>query len=890
MTDVKLSEIASGGAFNTSTDKVVTVRNGNTDVLTTLGSAATHAAGDFMQSANNLSDVANAGTARTNLGLGSAATQNTSAFLQPSNNLSDLNNAGTARTNLGLGSAATQSTATFAQVANNLSDLASASTARTNLGLGTAATHALTDFLQPSNNLSDISSVAASRANLGLNTAEVSINVGATVILPANTPTILVNGAGTISSFGTAASTLNPDYNIRFNDAVTLTNGSNLVCPNGADLVVAAGYYIRVRYLGSNIFTILDVFQFGAGGSGSLNPFGSITNGSLAVWHSSTSLSTGNLSGDITTSGSAVTSIATGAVTLAKMANNTANTLLGYDAGGVAHNIALNSNPNLVISAGTIGVNYTIFNVKDYGAKGDGSTNDNTAIAACIAACVASTSGVVVYFPQGVYVVTQQFTASLPNPSGNGGKSLYFKGDGAHVSLIQWTTASGGILVNFYSTAAYKGLIGAEGLTFQTLSTPGGTGLSFIETNNSINPGPKKQIYGCVFTGNNTGSYWTQCMLLDGVANITVLDSFFYGYQSGLTFDGTGILIQNSQTLHATNYIINSCLLSQLNVCIDMTSGIEGVQCQGATQFVGANYGVRWIENSGSATVPLLQVIGCDFACAIYGILTTNVAQNIIQGNLFYRYTNGGTGNNWSGTYIDNANTSGASDANIISDNTYLGFQSVATGTVNAIALVNCEDSLVLDNRIDNVDTGIWFQGPSSNNIARGNYVTNFTTHDVYDQGTANLAVGSLAGYYATVYMSANQTLTNNTAANASFGAALHDPLTLWNSSTRLTVPAGVSAIKLSASMAFGNIGTGGVRITATKNGTAFSSDAFIGQPVATGGIGTDYLTFTSGPIVVSPGDYFQLECFQNSGGNVDIAPTNAKNQKVSWFTMEIVG
>lgn len=83
--------------------------------------------------ANNLSDLANAGTARTNLGLGSSATHAASDFLQAANNLSDLANAGTARTNLGLGAAATQGTCLT--VANNLSDLANAATARSNLGV-----------------------------------------------------------------------------------------------------------------------------------------------------------------------------------------------------------------------------------------------------------------------------------------------------------------------------------------------------------------------------------------------------------------------------------------------------------------------------------------------------------------------------------------------------------------------------------------------------------------------------------------------------------------------------------------------------------------------------------------------------------------------------------
>ena len=127
--------------------------------------------------ANNLSDLNNAGTARTNLGLGTASTSASTDFLQVSNNLSDLNNATTARTNLGLGNVATLSTgvangnvivadstglpvidgsqltgitatdSTKLAIANNLSDLNNAGTARTNLGLGTASTSASTDFL-----------------------------------------------------------------------------------------------------------------------------------------------------------------------------------------------------------------------------------------------------------------------------------------------------------------------------------------------------------------------------------------------------------------------------------------------------------------------------------------------------------------------------------------------------------------------------------------------------------------------------------------------------------------------------------------------------------------------------------------------------------------------
>lgn len=56
----------------------------------------------LLVAANNLSDLLNPATARTNLGLGSAATLAATAFLQPVNNLSDVANAATSRTNLGL--------------------------------------------------------------------------------------------------------------------------------------------------------------------------------------------------------------------------------------------------------------------------------------------------------------------------------------------------------------------------------------------------------------------------------------------------------------------------------------------------------------------------------------------------------------------------------------------------------------------------------------------------------------------------------------------------------------------------------------------------------------------------------------------------------------------
>lgn len=72
------------------------------------------------------------------------------------NNLSDLNNAATARTNLGLGTAATAALTSIFQTSNNLSE-GTPATMRTNLGLGTIATQAASSVAITGGTISGVS-------------------------------------------------------------------------------------------------------------------------------------------------------------------------------------------------------------------------------------------------------------------------------------------------------------------------------------------------------------------------------------------------------------------------------------------------------------------------------------------------------------------------------------------------------------------------------------------------------------------------------------------------------------------------------------------------------------------------------------------------------------
>lgn len=81
-------------------------------------------------------------------------------------------------------------------------------------------------------------------------------------------------------------------------------------------------------------------------------------------------------------------------------------------------------------------VNPVYFNVKDYGAIGDGSTDDTSSIQDAIDAAVAtSNTSAAVYFPAGKYKTTSALNA---NGTGNtGGNGVYLIGDGIEASKIR---------------------------------------------------------------------------------------------------------------------------------------------------------------------------------------------------------------------------------------------------------------------------------------------------------------------------------------------------------------------------------------------------------------------------------------------------------------------
>ena len=145
-----------------------------------------------------------------------------------------------------------------------------------------------------------------------------------------------------------------------------------------------------------------------------------------------------NLTGPITSVGNA-TSVAaqtgTGSTFVMQASPALTTPALGTPTSGL-----LNSCTSNINATGNVARTFQdragdVFNVKDFGAVGDDSNDDTTAIAAALLAACSASRGATLYFPNGVYKVSDTFTGSFG--VNNQMYGLTITGDGIGTSIIK---------------------------------------------------------------------------------------------------------------------------------------------------------------------------------------------------------------------------------------------------------------------------------------------------------------------------------------------------------------------------------------------------------------------------------------------------------------------
>lgn len=157
-----------------------------------------------------------------------------------------------------------------------------------------------------------------------------------------------------------------------------------------------------------------------------------------------------------------------------------------------------------------------------------------------------------------------------------------------------------------------------------------------------------------------------------------------------------------------------------------------------------------------------------------------------------------------------------------------------------------------------------------------------------YD-GTDMIVVTSLPGPAtrgALVRKSADQAISNTTVTTLTWNTedqdtdAIHDGS---SNTSRLTVPNGVSQVRISCNVQIGP-GSGNYRkVSQIKNGSVFAGAGFVSVFPA-GNLQSTLLNAVSAIVDVTAGDYFEVQVQQDSGGSLNVIAN-----EFTWFQMEII-
>jgi hypothetical protein len=271
--------------------------------------------------------------------------------------------------------------------------------------------------------------------------------------------------------------------------------------------------------------------------------------------------------------------------------------------------------------------------VKDYGAKGDGVTNDTAAIQAAFN--YASGKQIGIYVPGGRYLVTSPLTLNVTGSTSNA-----IWGDGNGVSVIMLNTGGNGININYtgnwwlFDVPPGSTACAFSNLTFTTtnLFVAGSKCLAFEGVCVEGRPTRQTIIENIEFQGFNAFQQgWATQLWLHNMSAVTISAcKFTMGPNQqgdGITWSGT------AQTNSPVDIRITSCGFIYGNRGIYLTGiGTEGMYIVN-TDFVGCNYGIYVDVTAESG----LHVMNGHMNCYKRGFYLNGMIGGTISGILFYQ-------------------------------------------------------------------------------------------------------------------------------------------------------------------------------------------------------------------------------------------------------------
>jgi hypothetical protein len=278
-------------------------------------------------------------------------------------------------------------------------------------------------------------------------------------------------------------------------------------------------------------------------------------------------------------------------------------------------------------------------NVKDYGAVGDGATNDGPAIQAAFDAAfgtagaphgTGASANREVYFPSGTYLTSQQLF--LNNVRGG-----HIYGNGPHQTIIEYTGTDTGTpdgvtaMVTGYSLCYTR----IEGIQFDAGTADAAFRLdTFARSGTSISDGTGDSYTNCIFKGGVIGAFFAG-FHAGGTPN-SALASEQRFVNCGFVDATCGLRIQGSNAL---DYTMVGCYFENNDIGVSSRPG-------GAIWLLGCRYRNNSIVDVHQAERNAIMISGgystsLNFATVAVGLINSVYHANASEGGFWIREDDG---------------------------------------------------------------------------------------------------------------------------------------------------------------------------------------------------------------------------------------------------------
>lgn len=478
-------------------------------------------------------------------------------------------------------------------------------------------------------------------------------------------------------------------------------------------------------------------------------------------------------------------------------------------------------------------------NIKDYGATGNGVTDDSAAILAAFTA--ANAAGKSLYVPVGIYNIASTVTVpSLQNITvfGEGTavnldptKASYFRFTGTTGNMFYFDHLAGVEFRNIwfgYNNASYNG--------------------DLVRTNND---GGLDSTYdtwcNCVFSGESAGASALSLLRLEKTIVSSVKGCIFRQANNAIT------------------------LYAYCNVITFSENTFYNLNFRNVYMLTGACEQLMFYNNTFE---PTLDGKATGFVCTAGQLVVNFVYIGNWHGDVG---TNGGTG--WV--------TFGIVRGAVISGNLFgtpgTGAQDYCVSVINASSGIQMSGNSFTDKALlfDAATTGVSIYSNvfnTANSIYGLNYIANTST------------IYSNTGYSGfprcKAYIIGNQSIPTSTHTAIAFDGEYYDQGAMHSVSvdnTRFTVPAGGAGLYSFSGNALFNIGTGGMWARIIKNGGVIVSSVIDSLSAS-----VQKTLSIDNQDVAADGDYYEFTIWQNSGGAINVLG-NVNSSADTTFTVNKV-